>query len=488
MLSARLIALALAALLTGAIERPAPGGDPWTASEITALQQTIGGDLGSPAFAGAQVGLDIVDTQRGVPLFSQNATQEFMPASNMKLLTGSAALQQLGPQFSFDTAVLADVNPVNGIVAGNLYLRGGGDAQLSVRDLENAAQTLAAVGIEHVTGALLIDTAHYDAARFCPGWQLDDVPYYYAPALSALELEDGVVHVRVTPGSQIGAPAQLDVSPQSGAYSIDNRIITGPRGSKDTTDVVRPWNRPLTIELTGSYPLGSAISDDLAPSVPDPAAYAGDVFARALAAHGIDVAEGVRQGDTPASARELWDRRSAALPKLLANMWLPSDNLMAEMFLKELGAQQSTPGTSAAGIRVLRTYLRSAGVDPATVSISDGSGLSAYDRITPADLVAILQSDWNGPYRETVLDALPIAGVRGTLKYAYAGTPAEGAVFAKTGSWTHATTLSGYVQTRTHGPVTFSFLINEWVGDDRDAGAAAVAKARAAILSAVAEQ
>ena len=485
----RFCALILSLALLGAMARPQPGGVPWTADEIAALQTSLSRQLDAPEVAGAQIGFEIVDTQRGTPIFSRNSAAEFMPASNMKLLTGSAALQRLGTAFRFDTAVFADARPPGGTIDGDLYLRGGGDAQLAASDLDAAAAALAGQGITSIRGSLVVDSTHDDAQRYAPGWQWDDIPYDYNPALSALELEEGVVHVTMTPAAAIGAPVTLRVWPQTTALTIDNRIVTGPRDSQDTSDIVRPWDQPLTIVLTGSYPLGARESDDLAPSVPDPAAYAGDVFARALGTHGIALGQGVKTGTVPRSAVQIWDHRSEALAHLLADMWIPSDNLMAELLLKELGvAQAGEPGSDARGIQAEKAYLRSIGVDPATVSITDGSGLSAYDRITPQALIAILQADWNGPNREAILDALPVAGVRGTLKNAYKGTQAEGAVFAKTGTWTHATTLSGYVETRTHGPVTFSLLINQWIGDDAPGGPEALSRIRGAILSSIASQ
>ena len=482
--------LALPALLfVGAIHRPQAGGSPWTQSEITAVAHRIDTQLANPALRGAQVGFEMIDTARGTMLLSRNADEAFMPASNMKLLTGSAALAKLGTAFAYETVVAADARPQDGALSGNVYLRGGGDAQLSAKDLDDAASALAAQGIKRITGAMLLDAGHFDDERYASGWLAGDLPYYYAPALSALELEEGVVHVTMTPSATVGAPVTLRVWPQSSTYTIDNRVASGMRGSKDTSDIVRPWNAPHTIELVGSYPQSAQESDDLAPTVPDPTAYSGDVFARALAAHGITVAQGVRSGAAPANALQLWSHRSAALPRLLADMWNPSDNLMAEMFLKELGvAQSGIPGSDANGATLEKAYLQSIGVNPATVSIDDGSGLSAYDRITPRDLIAILQSDWNGPNRDVVLDALPIAGVRGTLKDAYVGTSAEGAVFAKTGTWTHVTTLSGYVETRTHGPVTFSLLINDWLGDHTPDGTVDLARVRTAIFSDIASQ
>lgn len=485
----RLGALVICLGFVGAVQRPAPGGGQWTAPQIASLHSAIDDALKTPALRGAHIGLVARDTVRGTVLYARNRDDEFIPASNFKLLVGSAALEELGTNFVFTTSVLADVPPQNGTIDGNIYLRGGGDALLSAADLDAAAAQIAAAGVSRITGSLITDVAHDDRQRWGFGWSWDDLPYAYAPVVSALELEDGVVHVTVSPGSKIGEPAVLQINPQSVAYRIVNRVVTGSARSEDRVDIVRPWDAPTTVEIVGQYPLGAPASDDIAPSVPDPESYAGDVFSHALTAHGVLVAGDVHDGTLPGGARTIWSHVSDTMPKLLADCWLPSDNLVAELLLKELGVSAGgEPGSDAAGRRVEERYLQSIGIDAHTLTIADGSGLSSYDRVTPDDLVVILQHDWNAPYRDAVIDALPLAGVRGTLREQFVGTAAENTVFAKTGSMNHVRTISGYVQTKTHGPVTFSFLINGWMGERQPSGEQQLAAVRAAILSAIAEQ
>ncbi|MBV8638276.1 MAG: D-alanyl-D-alanine carboxypeptidase/D-alanyl-D-alanine-endopeptidase [Candidatus Eremiobacteraeota bacterium] len=481
--------LAACVALIAATPRPLPGGLPWTKTQLAQLQHTIGTLLKEPALRGAQVGFIAADTTRGTLLYSRNADQEFMPASNFKLLVGSAALHVLGPNFSYVTSVLADRAPADGVIAGNLYLRGGGDALLSAADLNAAAVALRAAGVKHIDGDLIADATHDDAQRYGYGWSWDDLPYYYAPVVSALELEDGVVHITMVPGASVGAPVSLRVDPQTDAFTIENNVQTGPAGSQDTSDVVRAWNAPNQIALTGSYPLGAKPSGDIAATVPDPESYASDVFAHALAAQGITLTGKIHDGKTPPHSTVLWSHDSFPMPVMMQRFWYPSDNLMGELLLKELGvALRGEPGTDDNGRIVEERYLRSIGVDPATVSITDGSGLSSYDRITPRDLFMILQSDWNSSYRNIVIDALPLAGVRGTLRHSFLGTPAQGKIYAKTGSISHVRTISGFIQTKTHGVVTFSFLVNQWMDADHPGGAAALARLRGAVLSAIASQ
>jgi D-alanyl-D-alanine carboxypeptidase/D-alanyl-D-alanine-endopeptidase (penicillin-binding protein 4) len=460
----------------------------WTPEEIAALRTRFDALLADPVLGGAHLGALFVSTADGTTLYARNDTDEFVPASNFKLLIGSVALDKLGPTFTFRTSVLADGTIHARTLHGNLYLRGGGDAHLSVADLAAAADAVAFAGIRRIDGALITDASLFAGRRYPPGWVIDDLPYYYAAPISALSLDENVVHVRVAPGATVGAPVLLSVVPATDALHLENRAVTGPRGSAETLDLERPAGDLGTIRIVGSYPLGAPLSDDLAPAVPDPPRYAGDLFRQLLRARGIIVNGGIRNGVAPPHARVLWQHDSAPLAQMLAQMWLPSDNLMAELLLRALGIIiTGPPGTMREGFTVERLWLRDAGIDPATVALADGSGLSIYDRITPDDLVAILQHDWNSPYRDVVLDALPVAGVRGTLRDAYRGTPAAGAVYAKTGTMTHVSAISGYVMTATHGPVTFSLLLDDWVPRVAHPDEA-LARVRAALFSYLAQQ
>jgi len=472
------------------VMKPKPGGRPWAQEQTAALRRYIDKQiLTAPTLRGSLIGLSIVDTARRTVLYSRNADADFIPASNFKLVVGSTVLRKLGMDFAFVTQVQADTAPVEGVIHGNLYLHGGGDALLTAHDLDAAAAALATQGVSRIDGALVTDASHYDAQRYGSGWSWDDIPYYYAPVISALELEDGVVHATMTPGSSAGAPVRLDVWPQSGAFSIENRLTTGPAGSKDTSKIERLWDTPRAIVLSGNYPLGAKTSGDIRAAVPDPPSYAGDVFLRALQKRGIAVDGGVQSGVAPRGTQVVWAHRSAKLPELLAEFWYRSDNLMGELFLKELGvAEAGEPGTGANGIIAERRFLQSIGIDPASVRVGDGSGLSHYDHITPGDLVKILQADWNSPYRDIVLDALAVPGVRGTMLKAYLGTPAVGNAFLKDGAISNVRTLSGYVKTKTHGPITFSWQVNSWMGAERPGGRAALATLRAEFLSHLALQ
>jgi D-alanyl-D-alanine carboxypeptidase/D-alanyl-D-alanine-endopeptidase (penicillin-binding protein 4) len=308
--------------------------------------------------------------------------------------------------------------------------------------------------------------------------------------IDGLPLEENVLALTLAPAPAVGDPPALQLpppfvplapvpgtcAPAPTLLTFSNRARTVPAGTPDTSDVaVGPCG---DIVLTGDVPQGALAHVEAAIDQPD--ALALRYFTQALASRGITVlppvpTRGPIPGvvDAPFSAappgQVIWRHDGEPLRQLLADLWLPSDNLIAELLLREIDVAASAhAGGLDGGIALERAWLESIGVDPATVTIADGSGLSQYNRMTPRALVAILAHDWAGAYHDVVLDALPVAGLRGDLRGRMGGTPAEGRVYAKTGSMSHVRALAGYVATRTRGTVVFALTIDDWIGSDAD--------------------
>lgn len=472
-------------------------GAAWTSEQRESLARDLDARLSvAPTLKSAHVGVLAIDARDGSVLYTRSPDDAFMPASTFKLLTGSAALDRLGPAFRFRTSASIEGPVVGGVARGRLVLRGGGDPFLNAADLDNLASTLERSGIRRISGPIDVDTTHFIDPPYMPGWSWDDFPYYYAPKISALSFEENVVHITIAPASTIGMRAMIAArpygrvgDPPAGCAVTSDVIIipyaqTGAASSTDTIDVARDPGGCIIV--TGSIPLGSA-PDTIEAAVPSPETYAWHVLVERLRAHHIVLTSpavpiGFPQSVVAAPARPgatlVWSHDSETLADLLADCWLPSDNLLAELLLKSTGSGGDEPGSAASGIAFEKTWLRTFGVDLAPLSIDDGSGLSAYDRITPRALVAILQHDWNGPERDLVIDDLPLAGVRGTLKSSFIGTPAEKTVFAKTGSVSHVRTIAGFAATRQHGAAIFAILVGDWSGTSGDLDAL-----RASVLS-----
>lgn len=489
--------------LRGPAVLPLRGGLAWRAEEVRRLDADVDALIDrSATLAAAHVGIVAVDARDGATLYAHNADQEFQPASTLKLLVGSAALERLGRGFRFRTDAYAsppfdDATPAQGgAFSGKLVLHGGGDPLLSAHDLAGFAQTLARLGVRRAgPGALAIDPSHYERSPYPAGWVWDDFAQDYAPAVNAMTVEENVIHLFVRAGSSGGvevtsAPLPDVLSPGSAPCAptedvvVRSQVALLPARAESTLDVARDPNGCL--DLIGGIPAGTA-GESIDAAVPSPPEYAYRIAVQALERAGIEMAPESpssppwddRTARVPAGSMLVWSHLGPPLGSWIGpRFWIPSDNLAAELLLREIGcASAGEPGTSAKGIAFERRFAQTIGIDPKTMTLADGSGLSQYDRITPRDLAAILRHDWDGPLHPIVLNSLPIGGARGTIE-GIAGTPLAGRVYAKTGSMSHVRGLAGYLATERHGTVIFAFNVDDFNGDP-----SSLAAVRALVLS-----
>lgn len=463
-------ALALAVVVAATATAAAPNAtavapDPAT----TRLTATLDAVLGDSRLAGAQAGIVVVDTVTGQTLYNHNGGRRLLPASNTKLLTSAAALEILGADYRFTTDVRAVGERRGPVLDGDLYLRGTGDPTMLAADYDALAAQVAAAGIRFVQGGLVADDTWFDNQRLGLEWAWDDEPHYYAAQVSALtvapdtDYDAGNVIVNVAPATEPGAPPVVTLTPPTGYVSIDNRATTVASGS-DTISVERRHGAN-TIVITGQIAVGAAVGHDWM-SVWEPTGYAADVFRQALAAHGVQVLGETALGrPTPADAVPVATHESMTLAQLLVPFLKLSNNGHAEVLTKAVGRKVSGAGTWSAGLAAIGAYVKSAGMDTATLRQVDGSGLSRRNLIPAAEFADLLVAVRSEPWFQTWYDALPIAGnadrlVGGTLRSRMRNTPAANNAHAKTGSLTGVSALSGYVTDVDGHLLVFSIVFN----------------------------
>jgi serine-type D-Ala-D-Ala carboxypeptidase/endopeptidase (penicillin-binding protein 4) len=437
---------------------------------------------------GATAGVTVRKADTGAVLYSHDADQRVVPASNNKLETSAAAFGILGTGYRFRTNVYTR--------GGDLYLKGTGDPTLGAAAYDQLAAAVAAKGIKKIKGDLVADDTWFEGPRLGPDWNPEDFPYDYAAEISALTVaaddvfDVGSVDVVVTPGA-VGQPPGISLSPETGRVTIDNRATTGAAGSPSTVSVDRTVGTN-TIVVSGSVPADGTF-DDLA-TVPDPALYAADVFRRALAAHGVTVTGGVSHGTTPRRAKVVTTRRSVPLSQIATPYLKLSNNMIAEILVKEIGHKVTGHGSWTAGLPVIAKYLKSLGVDTSQVKQTDGSGLGHTNYTTATQLSNLLKAVQTKSWFPIFYNAIPIAGqadelVGGTLRKRMVGTPAAGNVHAKTGTLTGVSALSGYVKDPDGQPLIFSIVFNGYQGsaptDLQDRIAIRLAGGSSAVSSAV---
>lgn len=379
-----------------------PRTTPGTAKALKALQQTLRHHL---ALAGGIAGALVVDTDTGQTLFSAAPTVGRIPASVEKLYTTTTALFTFGPKATLSTTVLGigTLEP-GGVWDGTLYLRGGGDPT-------------------------------FGSTNF------DDVSYGPGIGATVQELASSLfaAGIRSVQGSIVGDESLLD--------SLRGTPATG----------YAP-NIEVEGELSGlAFDNGFTSASEVALQ-PRPALFAVQSFAAALRSAGIRVPKRtpIFTGVTPPSARTLAAVTSPQIATLIRLTNAPSDNFFAEMLLKDLGARFGRGGSTAAGVAVVKSVIsEELGLQPV---LDDGSGLSDFDRSSPAEVVSLLKQMQTDP---AFVDSLAVAGISGTMEQEMLGTRAVDNCRGKTGTLSNVANLVGYCTARNGDTIAFAFMLND---------------------------
>lgn len=465
---------------------------------LAELQTQIDQIAQQPALQSGFFAVKIVSLDTGKIIFERDANKFVRPASNMKLYTVAAALDRLTPDYHFITSVYAKEKPEKGTLKADLVVYGRGDPSLAARfnngdyfkGINDLADRIVAAGVRRVKGDLVGDESYFNGAPLGGGWEWEDLQWGYGAQVSALTVNDNAVDLTIKPGDRVGAPVVITTGPPSASFiTVLNRATTGLRGSKRTLTIYRGLGTN-TLEITGIVPLGdSGFNGDVA--VPDPALAFVTMLRDALVKRGVKVDGRIRTVDsrsgseaiansslvtatTPAAALpfiEIASLESPPFNTVAAQTLKPSQNLYTEIILRTLAKQTSTqpsiPALSSetdedAGLQVVRAFLHQAGVADSDLYLNDGSGLSRNDMITANATVQLLTFMSRHKYAAQFRDALPVAGVDGTLRSRMRGTAAENNVRAKTGSLSSVASLSGYVTTGAGEHLVFSMMLNNF--------------------------
>ncbi len=434
---------------------------------IQRLQQEIKTILNDPLLAPSNVGIKVVSVTTGEVLYEAGADKLYHPASTMKLLTSATALEKLRPNYRFHTTLYAE--GIEGArVRGNLYLKGRGDPLLVVEDLVEMVETLFHSGVNRVEGDIVVDDTYFDDVPKGKGWMWDDGPIggYYSHQ-SALTVNHNGVKVTVSPGAEIGDPVRLRLDPPTEYMKLLNNAVTVGASESGTLRVERQTNPvPANVLTISGFMPANQDAMRRHVDIVNPALFCGTLFKESLARNGILVQGVVRQGVVPDGVSEISDHTSLPLSLIVRKMNKRSDNLIAELLLKTLGAEViGAPGTSQKGLRVINEFLSETGIAATQSTLADGSGVSRYNLLSAAMLthllVRMLQDFSVMP--EYVM-SLPVAGIDGTLSWRMRDSGAEGVLRAKTGTMRGVTTLAGYAMTADGEILAFAMLISNYVG------------------------
>ncbi len=391
----------------------------------------------------ASISAYAVDCKTGKVVLSMEADKSRMPASCMKVVTTAAALHLLGPDYQFKTELAIDGPIQQGVLQGNLIIRGGGDPCLGSdrtsagweKQIEAWVAVLQEKGIKAIAGEVIGDDSAWEKAQAPASWAWEDLGNYYGAGASALTFNENKTVVTFKPGSEEGVPAKIiSVVPAAENFVIQNEVTTGPVGSGDRACIYGS-EYSMTQFVRGTVPAGKE-EFSIKGSIPDPARLCSELLSRTLQKKGIKV---VHQKRAAQDRQVIHTTLSPKVSEIVYWTNQKSVNLYAEHLIKAMGRGTTTLGTKAAV-----QFCKETGVPTGGMNMVDGSGLSRKNFITAEQLAMILVEMKKSPHFPHFLQSLP---------------EEMPGVFAKSGSMSFTRCLAGY-----KGDIAFAILIN--YGDD----------------------
>lgn len=399
-----------------------------------------------------KVGIALYSLRDRKMIFGHNEKEPLNPASCQKILTAMTAFKTLGTDYTFKTTYLTD--SLSGKSVNHLYVKGGGDPVLVQERLLELGKSLYDAGLREVRGDIIVDNSYFDS-NLVDG-KLGDSAEPYTAQVSALAVNFNSFKV-VT--NTTGGSASVQVDPPLDYFVLNASVKKGRGGFY----VNRTYKDGRENVIAKGHATG--ISEQYA-TVSNPAAYAGYAIKWALESAGIKVKGGVKEGVATSGLTTLFVDESKPVTQALTDMNKFSNNFIAEMTLKTIGASVSgVPASTSKGAEVVRRYLSSLDVDESEYAIVNGSGLSRQNRISAHALLEVLVDGYTtASVRDAFMNTLPVAGVDGTLKSRLKGTELRGNVRAKTGTLSGVSSLAGYVTTKHGNDLAFVMLMNGAMG------------------------
>jgi len=432
--------------------------------------------LSDSSMISSSVSLCIMNTSSEETVFEYNPEESLMPASVLKIVTSAAALELLGPGYSFKTRLgyTGSLNKITGLLTGDIVIKGGGDPSLGsqyFKDhygnfLKDWITTIRKLGIKSIEGRIIADDTRYDHLPVPPKWIWEDIGNYYGTGTYGLSVFDNMFEIHFRTSAEGSIPQITATVPDFCRYELTNRLVAS--GNADNGYI---FAAPYTDYgwMAGSIPVNR---EDfvLKAAIPDPPLLLAGLFDAMLDSAGIAVS------GSPSSKR-LITKNADVEPLFIAELTSPplyriievlnheSVNLFAEHLLKEMGVIYKKSGTTASGIEVLYGFLEDAGINRTGMFLEDGSGMSPMNAVTSRGLAGILLFMKNraGNFSE-FFNSLPDAGREGTLKSCFINPAFDSNLRAKSGSMTRVRSYAGYFKTKSGNEMAFSIIINNFSG------------------------
>ncbi len=404
-----------------------------------------------------QVGLAVLnlDSHEKPLLFGLHEEREMTPASITKIATAAAVLQKIGPSTKLTTTLWSEAAPVDGVLKGDLVLKGGGDSGFVSETMWFLVNEFVRTGVKKIEGNILVDDSDFDSVRADESRDPERVDRAYDAPVGAMSFNWNSISIFIRP-TATGQPPQVYLDPIDNGYKIENQAKTTASGGNNL-EVFRDGARVIVKGTIGANNSEVAVYKN----IDDPVEWSGRNLAFFLAQRGIEFKGKILSGKRSLSMKQLAKADSKPIAQAVADMMKFSNNYVAEMLTKNLAAQKSpnNPATLEAGMRIIRDHLTDIGIKADRFTLVNPSGLSRRNKTRAVDLAKVLAHSYRSfPTFAEYLTSFPLSGMDGTLKNRMKDK--AGWVRAKTGLLTGVVGLAGYAGRKDGSVRAFAFIFN----------------------------
>ncbi len=428
--------------------------------------------LKNPSLKNVSYGVSVASVKKNTSLFNYRQNDLFRPASNMKLLVTSAALDYLGPDFEYKTRVEASGTITTaGELQGDIIIKGSGDPNLSGRFYhgnitaipESWANAVRNRGIRAIAGDIIADDSIFDRVYVNPNWPENQLSEWYCAQICGLSFNDNCADITLLPDKKPGSAVTLLVDPSTSYFTILNSCVYTSNKKEHSYSIYR---KPETnqIFIKGKFWVNASLEKTWV-SVHNPALYLATVFKEILEKNGIAVHGSIRlidESDYIDTDTEMITQTTSTMEQAVFVTNKNSQNFYAEQIIKTLGAQIKSRGTLEAGIEVVQDFMGKLGFHPEEYRVDDGCGLSKGNKLSPRMITTLLVYMYKHPHGKILLDSLPTSGIDGGLRRRMVASQYKNRIHAKTGYIAKTSALSGYVDTPSGDVLAFSILMNNF--------------------------
>jgi len=421
--------------------------------------------VNNPLLVNANISLLVKDMKTNKTIYQFRSNNSTIPASTMKLVTTATALELLGPSFCFETKLEIDGTlSSNGVLNGNLYIRGGGDPTLGSEHLGDKdfltkwVAKIQQIGIKRINGQIIADASLYDDLGVNPKWTWEDIGNYYAAGAYGISYMDNTYQLVLRSGDVGTTPEILRVIPELPALTFENNL-------KSTTiefDSAYFYGAPHSYlrSIHGEIP-ANRMEYIIKGDIPNPGLLLAEHFQDRLVASGISI------NRLPSDVAYIQNNRrvilvqnSPPLSDIIRETNVKSNNGYAEQIFRYLALQKNKIATSNGAVEVVRAFWKSKGLPVEQLFMYDGCGLSPVDAVSSGfyvDLLVYMQTI--SPNKEAFFNSLPVSGKSGTLTGFLQKTPLQGKVHAKSGTISRVKCYAGYIDSKGLNYV-FAIMVN----------------------------